>query len=99
MHRWFTDASGLGLAEQARRVMHPDPPTKEAKLAEHVERWQDKMLRLEVHGDESKLAPVSKINASPKKNTHRKNPHQCNRVKKGIMVTITHPITKSIPTS
>ncbi len=30
---------------------------------EHVELWQDKMRRLEAHGDESKLAPEFKINA------------------------------------
>ncbi len=29
MCRWFADVSGLGLAEQARRLMHPDPPKKE----------------------------------------------------------------------
>ncbi len=37
MYRWFTDVSGLGLAEQARRLMNPDPPKKEEELAEHVE--------------------------------------------------------------
>ena len=25
MYRWFTEISGLGLSEQTRRVMHPDP--------------------------------------------------------------------------
>ena len=63
MYRWFTDVSGLGLAEQARRLMHPDPPKKEEDLSESVEAWQDKMRRLEAHGDEYKLAPVFKINA------------------------------------
>jgi hypothetical protein len=29
MYRWFTDVSGLWLAEQARRLMHPNPPKKE----------------------------------------------------------------------
>ncbi len=29
VYRWFTDASGLGLAEHARRLMHPEPPRKE----------------------------------------------------------------------
>ena len=29
LYRWFTDVSGLGLAEQARRLMHPEPPKKE----------------------------------------------------------------------
>ncbi len=44
--RWFTDVSGLGLAEQA--------PKCEEELAEHVEMWQDKMRRREAHGEEFK---------------------------------------------
>ena len=39
------------------------------------------------------------IKGSQRKATHRKKPNQCSREKKGIMVTTTHPITKSIPTS
>ncbi len=35
-YRWFTDASGLGVAEQARILMHPSPPKKEEELAEDV---------------------------------------------------------------
>jgi hypothetical protein len=66
VYRWFTDVSGLGLAEQARRLMHPDPPKREDELAEHVEMWQDKMRRLEAHGDEYRLAPVFKIRERPR---------------------------------
>ena len=29
LYRWFTDVSGLGLAEQARMLMHPAPPKRE----------------------------------------------------------------------
>ena len=36
LYRWFTDVSGLGLAEQARMLMHPAPPKREEDLAEHV---------------------------------------------------------------
>ncbi len=32
-------------------------------MAEHVEMWQDKMRRLEAHGEEYNLAPEHKINA------------------------------------
>ncbi len=47
-YRWFTDVSGLGFVEQARRLMHPEPfRNEEEELAEHVEMWQDKMRRLE----------------------------------------------------
>ncbi len=56
VYRWFTDASGLGSSEQARRLMHPDPSKKEDELAEVVEMWLDKMRRLHAHGDEYKLA-------------------------------------------
>ena len=45
MCRWFTDVSGLGLAEQARRLMRPDPPKQEEALAEYVEMGQDTMRR------------------------------------------------------
>ncbi len=51
--------SGLGLAEQARRLMHPDPPKIEEELAEYVEMWQDKRRRLEAHEDDFKLPPPS----------------------------------------
>ncbi len=53
----------MGLAEQARILMHPAPPKREEEPAEHVEMWQDKMRRLEALGEEFKQAPVSKINA------------------------------------
>ncbi len=36
IYRWFTDESGFGLAEQARRLMHPEPPKNQDELAEHV---------------------------------------------------------------
>ncbi len=61
--RWCTDVSGLGLAEQAKILMHPEPPKREEELAENAEMWQDKMRRLEAHEDEYKLVPVFKINA------------------------------------
>jgi hypothetical protein len=41
----------------------PGPPKREEELADHVEMWQDKMRRMEAHGDEFKLAPLCKINA------------------------------------
>ncbi len=44
--RLFTDVSGSRLAEQARRLVHPDSPKREEELTEHVEMWRDKMPRL-----------------------------------------------------
>jgi hypothetical protein len=42
-------------------LMHRAPPKREVELAEHVRMWQDKVRRLEAHGEELKLAPVFKI--------------------------------------
>ncbi len=44
-------------------LIHPSPPRREEDSAEHVEMWQDKMRRLEAHGEEFKSAPLFKINA------------------------------------
>ena len=63
LYRWFTDVSGMGLAEQARRLMHPDPPKDEGGLADAIEAWYDKMTRLETHGNDYKMAPIFKVNA------------------------------------
>ncbi len=57
---WFTDVSGLGVAEQARMIMYPSPSKREEDLAEHVEMWQDTIRRLEAHGEVFRLAPCSR---------------------------------------
>ncbi len=41
-------------------LMNPSPPKREEELAEHVETRQDKMRRLEAHGEEFKLVPCSR---------------------------------------
>ena len=63
LYQWFTEVSGLGLTEQARRLIHPDPPRKEEELAECVENWVERVRRLESHGDKYKLAAIFKITA------------------------------------
>jgi hypothetical protein len=59
LHRWFTDVSGLSLAEQARMLTHPARPKREEELAEHVEMWQDNMRRLEADGQSLSWRPSS----------------------------------------
>ncbi len=63
LYRWFADVSGLGLAEQARISMHPDPTKKDEELAKNVELWQGEMRRLEDHAGEYKLVPMYEISA------------------------------------
>ncbi len=63
LYRWFADVTGLGLAGEARMLMHPSPPKREKEVADHVEMWRDKRRRLEADGEEFELAPLCKINA------------------------------------
>ena len=61
VYRWFTEISGLGLAEQARRLMHPEAPKREDELAEFVDGWCERVRRLEAHGPKYVLAPLYKV--------------------------------------
>jgi hypothetical protein len=63
LYRWFTDISGLGLSEQARRLMHPDPAKKEEDLADAIGQWSERVKRLEAHGTKYALAPLFKVAA------------------------------------
>ena len=58
---WFTEVSGQGLAEQAKRLMQPDTPKKEEDMAEALDNWEDKCKRLTGCGEKHKLPPVYKI--------------------------------------
>ena len=61
LYKWFTEVSGMGLMEQARRLMHPEAPKKEEDIAAAVEEWEEKMKRLGAHGREYELSPMFKI--------------------------------------
>jgi len=63
LYRWFTEISGLGLAEQARRLIQPESPKKEEDIAEYVDLWEERINRLEAHGDEYKLSSLYKVTA------------------------------------
>ena len=39
VYKWFTETSGLGLANQASKLMSPDPVRKEDELTEKLEDW------------------------------------------------------------
>ena len=63
LYQWLTEVSGLGLTEQTRRLIHPDPPKREEDLSECIDNWCEGMRRLEAHGESYKLAPIFKITA------------------------------------
>ena len=52
IYKWLTETSGLGLAEQARKLMHPDPVKKEEDIPDRVEDWVQKVDRLTRHGSD-----------------------------------------------
>ena len=63
MYKYFTETSGLGLAERARKLMHPEPVQMEEELADRIEDWVQKVERLARHGSDYEMAPVFKMTA------------------------------------
>ena len=66
MHRWLTETSGLGLAEQANKLMNPPPAKREDLIAECIEQWEEKCSRLANYGSEHELPEVYKTAALKK---------------------------------
>lgn len=52
---WFTQTSGLGLMEQASKLMHPKPASREDEVADAIEAWLERVNRLDRHGEEYQL--------------------------------------------
>ena len=50
--RWFTETSGLGLAEQAAQLMNPKVSAKEEDIANAIELWEERSNRLARHGSD-----------------------------------------------
>ena len=61
LYKWFTEVSGMGLAEQARRLMQPETPKKEVEMAAAIEEWEMRLHRLAAHGKEYELNVMFKI--------------------------------------
>ena len=55
VYKWFTETSGLGLMEQATRLMAPKRAAKEEQVAEVIELWEEKVNRLARYGEEYQL--------------------------------------------
>ena len=63
VYKWSTETSGVGLAEQARKLMHPDPVKREDEPADRIEDWVQKVDRLSRHGSDYDMAPAFKMAA------------------------------------
>ena len=50
VYKWFTETSGLGLAEQMGLLMNPKAASKEEGIAEVIEPWEESVNRLARHG-------------------------------------------------
>ena len=49
-YHWFTQTSGLCLAEQTDRLLDPKPSAKEEEVAQAIELWEERCNRLARHG-------------------------------------------------
>ena len=60
VYKWFTETSGLGLAEQTARLMDPKPAAKEEDVAEAIELWEERCNILARHGPDYEMANIFK---------------------------------------
>ena len=60
VNKWFTETSGLGLAEQMGLLMNPKAASREEYIAEAIETWEEKVNRLARHGDAYRLPEAFK---------------------------------------
>ena len=58
--KWCTETSGLGLMEQARKLMHPPPVKSEGEITMRVEDRAEKIDCLARHGPQSELPSMFK---------------------------------------
>ncbi len=42
IYKWFTETSGIGLSNQASKLMTPEPVKREEELTERIEDWLQK---------------------------------------------------------
>ena len=66
VYKWFTETSGLGLAEQSNKLMNPPPAKKEDEIAERVEEWTQQCDRLAKYGAEFNMGNTFKVVALQK---------------------------------
>ena len=59
-YRWFTETSGLGLAEQSAQLMNPKTASKEEDVAGAIELWEEMCSRLARHGADYTLPAAYK---------------------------------------
>ena len=67
VYRHFTEMSGLGLTEQAGKLMDPTPAKRGEEISDRVEDWIQKCDRLARHGVQYELATVYKVVALGKR--------------------------------
>ena len=60
IYKWFTETSGLGLMEQARKLMHPPAVKNESETTARVEEWVEKCDRLSKYGTQYELPALFK---------------------------------------
>lgn len=60
VYRWFTETSGIGLAEQMAQLMDPKVAAKQEAIAGASDLWQERSNRLAPHGADYPLGNACK---------------------------------------
>ena len=60
VYKWFTETSGIGLAEQAGSLRNIAQVKKEDDVAEAIELWEEKLRRSACHGEGYQLTTAFK---------------------------------------
>ena len=66
IYKWFTETSGQGVVEQSMKLVYHDQAKREDQIAETIEAWKEKCIRLASYASEHELATVYNMAALKK---------------------------------
>ena len=63
LHKWYSETTGEAISERIKQVMTPASPKQESEIADHIDRWLERMRILEQMRKEYELPGPFKITA------------------------------------
>ena len=58
---WFVKTSGIAIQERSRKAMQPEPVSKEEKMIENIEAWEEDVKVVEMQGEGYKIPENVKL--------------------------------------
>ena len=58
---WFVKTSGAAIQERSRKAMQPEPISKEEKMMENIEAWEEDIKVVELQGEGYKIPENVKL--------------------------------------